>query len=395
MPISSKIARQMEEASWIRKMFEEGVRLAGQVGAGNIHDFTLGNPDLEPPPEFVESLRDLVVRPRTGMHRYMPNAGYPEVREAVARWVREESGVEIGGKHVILAVGAGGGLNVVLKALLDPGDEVVVFAPYFPEYAFYIDNHGGVLRVVETDGRFRIDFDRLEAAIGPRTKAVFVNSPNNPTGVVYDAAVLARLGGLLRDRSRKLGRAIYLVSDDPYKKILFDGTQYSHVFRHYESSIAVYSHSKDLGLAGERIGHVAVHPAADSAEALVAGMTFAIRVLGFVNAPGLMQLAIRDVLRACIDPSVYQRRRDVLHGALTELGFECVKPRGAFYLFPRSLEPDDRKFARVCLGKNILIVPGVGFGRSGHFRISLTSSDRAIEASLPAWREVAKTYATV
>ncbi len=392
MPISSKIARQMEEASWIRKMFEEGVRLAKQVGAGGIHDFTLGNPDLEPPPEFVASLRDLVVRPRAGMHRYMPNAGFPDVREAVAKWVREESGVDVGGKHVILAVGAGGGLNVVLKTLLDPGDEVVVFAPFFPEYAFYVDNHGGVLVVVETDDRFRIDLDRLDAAIGPRTKAVFVNSPNNPTGAVYDAATLARLGEFLADRSRRLGRPIYLVSDDPYKKILFDGATYSHVFRHYENSIAVYSHSKDLGLAGERIGHVAVHPAADSAEALVAGMTFSIRVLGFVNAPGLMQLAIRDVLRASIDPRVYQRRRDVLYGALGELGFECVKPRGAFYLFPRSLEPDDRRFAQACLRQNILVVPGVGFGRSGHFRISLTASDAAIEASLPAWREVARAY---
>jgi aspartate aminotransferase len=269
----------------------------------------------------------------------------------------------------------------------------VVFSPYFVEYLFYIDNHGGVPVIAETGEAFEFDLAELDAKIGPRTRAVIVNSPNNPTGVVYEEASLRRLADLLREKSARFGRPIYLVSDDPYKKILFDGARYPHVFPIYEHSIVVYSHSKDLGLAGERIGHIAVHPRADSALSLVAGMIFAIRVLGFVNAPALMQLAVKDCLRESIDPRVYERRRDVLYGALTGMGFEIVKPRGAFYMFPKSPVPDDREFVEKCLEWNVLVVPGIGFGRAGYFRISLTVPDRTIEGSLAAWREVARAYA--
>jgi aspartate aminotransferase len=393
MPVSSKIARQMAESSWIRKMFEEGIRLKKQFGADKVYDFTLGNPDLDPPEAFQRRLRHLVEHPAPHMHGYMPNAGFPEAREAVARWVSDESGVAVPADHVILCVGAGGGLNVVLKTILDAGDEVVVFSPYFVEYLFYIDNHGGVPVVAETGETFEFDLADLDAKIGPRTRAVIVNSPNNPTGVVYEEDSLRRLADLLREKSARFGQPIYLISDDPYKKILFDGAKYPHVFPIYEHSIVVYSHSKDLGLAGERIGHIAVHPGADSALKLVAGMIFAIRVLGFVNAPALMQLAVKDCLSESIDPRVYQRRRDVLHGALTGMGFEIVKPRGAFYMFPKSPIPDDREFVQRCLEWNVLVVPGIGFGRSGHFRISLTVPDRTIESSLAAWREVSRAFA--
>ena len=395
MPLSSKIARQIEESSWIRRMFEEGLRLKKEFGADKVYDFTLGNPDLDPPEAFQRRLRHLVEHPIPNMHRYMPNAGFPDVREAVARYVSEESGVPVPADHVILCVGAGGGLNVVLKTILDPGDEVVVFSPYFVEYLFYIDNHGGVPAVAETDERFELDFERLDAKIGPRTKAVIVNSPNNPTGVVYEEASMRRLADLLRAKSSLFGRPIYLISDDPYKKILFDGAVYPHVFPLYEHSIVVYSHSKDLGLAGERIGHIAVHPGADSAAKLVAGMIFAIRVLGFVNAPALMQLAVKDSLRDSIDSRVYERRRNVLYGALTEMGFEIVKPRGAFYMFPKSPVADDREFVEACVKRNVLVVPGIGFGRAGYFRISLTVPDKTIENSLAAWREVSRAFALV
>lgn len=395
MPISSKIARQMEESSWIRRMFEEGSKLKQRLGPDRVFDFTLGNPDLEPPESFRNRLRELATSPPAGMHHYMPNAGFPEVREAVARYVSDESGVRVPASHVILCVGAGGGLNVVLKTILDHGDEVVIFAPYFVEYRFYIDNQGGVPVVAETDDRFDFDVAALARVVGPRTKAVVVNSPNNPTGVVYSEASMRRLAEFLRQRSRELGRAIYLISDDPYKKILFDGASYPHVFPLYENSIVVYSHSKDLGLAGERIGHIAVHPGAESASALVAGMIFSIRVLGFVNAPALMQLAVAGSLSDSIDARVYERRRDVLYEALRGLGFEIVKPRGAFYMFPRSPVPDDTEFARECLKHNVLVVPGIGFGRAGFFRVSLTVPDRTIEDSIPAWRDVAKACALV
>jgi aspartate aminotransferase len=395
MPVSSKIARQMEESSWIRKMFEEGLRLKKKFGADKVYDFTLGNPDLDPPEAFQRRLRHLVEHPAPHLHGYMPNAGFPEAREAVARWVSEESGIEVPADHVILCVGAGGGLNVVLKTILDAGDEVVVFSPYFVEYLFYIDNHGGVPVIAETGETFDFDLARLDAKIGPRTRAVIVNSPNNPTGVVYEEASLRRLADLLREKSARFGQAIYLISDDPYKKILFDGATYPHVFPIYEHSIVVYSHSKDLGLAGERIGHVAVHPGADAAAKLVAGMIFAIRVLGFVNAPALMQLAVMGCLRDGIDPRVYERRRDVLYGALTGMGFEIVKPRGAFYMFPKSPIPDDREFVEKCVERNVLVVPGIGFGRAGYFRISLTVPDRTIESSLAAWGEVSRAFGGV
>jgi aspartate aminotransferase len=390
MPLSSKIIRQMEESSWIRRMFEEGIRLRREFGADKVYDFTLGNPDLEPPEAFQRRLRHLVEHPTPNMHRYMPNAGFPEVREAVARYVSEESGMQVPAGNVLMCVGAGGGLNVVLKSILDSGDEVVVFSPYFVEYLFYIDNHGGVPVIVETGETFEFDLDRLAAKIGPRTKAVIVNSPNNPTGVVYEEASLRRLAEVLREGSARFGQPIYLISDDPYKKILFDGAEYPHVFPIYEHSIVVYSHSKDLGLAGERIGHIAVHPGADSAAKLVAAMIFAIRVLGFVNAPALMQLAVKESLRDSIDSGVYERRRNVLYGALTGMGFEIVKPRGAFYMFPKSPIADDREFVGKCLERNVLVVPGIGFGRAGYFRISLTVPDRTIENSLEAWREISR-----
>lgn len=390
MAVSSRISRQMSGASWIRRMFEEGLRLKRELGEHRVYDFTLGNPDLEPPPEFLERLRALIDDPRPHMHQYMPNAGFPHVRAAVARAVTADSGVEVPAGNVIMTVGAGGALNVVLKTILDPGDEVIVFSPYFVEYLFYAENHGGKAVVVATDDAFQFDLDALAGAINPRTKAVIINSPNNPTGVVYSRASLLALADRLRQRGSEIGRPIYLISDEPYRKILFEGATCPHPFSLYEHTLLVYSHSKDLGLAGERIGHIAVHPDADDAQGLIAGMTFSIRILGFVNAPALMQLAVADCLHMAIDPSVYERRMIRLYTHLVGLGFEVVKPRGAFYMFPRSPIPDESEFVAACLRQNILVVPGSGFGRPGYFRISLTIADKTLEDSLPAWTEVAK-----
>jgi aspartate aminotransferase len=374
-------------------MFEEGLRLKRELGEDKVYDFTLGNPDLEPPPGFLERIRALVDDPRPHMHQYMPNAGFPHVRAAVARSVTADSGVEVPASHVIMTVGAGGALNVVLKTILDPGDEVIVFSPYFVEYLFYVDNHGGKPVVVATDDAFELDLDALARAINPRTKAVIINSPNNPTGVVYSHSSLLALADRLRQRGSEIGRPIYLISDEPYRKILFEGATCPHPFALYEHTLLVYSHSKDLGLAGERIGHIAVHPDADDAQGLIAGMTFSIRILGFVNAPALMQLAVADCLHLAIDPSVYERRMIRLYTHLVGLGFDVVKPRGAFYMFPRSPTADEGDFVAACLRQNILVVPGSGFGRPGYFRISLTIPDKTLEDSLPAWTEVAKILA--
>lgn len=395
MPIASKIAQQMSESSWIRRMFEEGLRLKAQFGDDRVFDFTLGNPDLDPPEGLVTRLRDLAANPPPRMHQYMPNAGFPEVRAEVARHASAASGIEIPMSHVVMCVGAGGGLNVILKTILDPGDEVVVFSPYFVEYLFYVDNHGGVPVVVPTGPRFDLDPDLLGEALTPRTKAVIVNSPNNPTGVVYGADTLGAVADVLREASVRFGRPIYLISDEPYRKILFGSTVCPHVFPIYDHSIVVYSHSKDLGLAGERIGHIAVHPGADGAQALVGGLTFSIRILGFVNAPAIMQLLVKDCLDLNIDSRIYERRVKFLYDALTGLGFEIVRPGGAFYMFPKSPVPDDREFVRECLRWNLLVVPGSGFGRPGHFRISLTVSDRVLVDSIPAWSAAARHYEMV
>ncbi|MBE3587938.1 MAG: pyridoxal phosphate-dependent aminotransferase [Thermoanaerobacteraceae bacterium] len=390
MAISKKISGFLSGASWIRKMFEEGERLRAIYGAEKVYDFTLGNPDVEPPAAFKEELKKLANNPIPGMHRYMSNAGYQETRQAVADVLAENTGLSFAARHVVMTVGAGGALNVVLKTLLDPGDEVIVLTPYFVEYRFYVDNHGGVIREVPTGPDFQPDLPALEAAINPRTKAVIINSPNNPTGVVYGAACLAELGKLLDKKGQELGTTIYLISDEPYAKIVYDGLEAPPVFKFSRNSIVVTSHSKDLALPGERIGYIAVHPEMDGVDLLVEGLVFCNRTLGFVNAPALMQRLVAKLQREKVDVAVYREKRDLLYNHLVSLGFEVVKPQGAFYLFPRCPLPDDLEFIRVAQKYNILVVPGGGFGRPGYFRLSYCIDKQIIINSLPAWTQLAR-----
>lgn len=382
MPIAAKVARQMQEQSWIRQMFEAGIALKATYGERSVFDLSLGNPVLDPPAAFYKRLRDLLAEPARGAHRYMPNAGFAETRAAVARQLSAETGLPFAAGDVVMTVGAAGALNVVFKALLDPGDEVVVLAPYFPEYLFYIDNHGGAPVIVQTDERFQPDATALEAALTPRTKAVLLNSPNNPTGVVYPAARLADVGQVLARAEARFGRPIYLVSDEPYAKLLYDGATYPPVYGHHAASIGVVSYSKDLSLAGERIGYVAVNPACPDKTMLVDALIFANRVLGFVNAPALMQRAIEGLQGVAVDVGWYQQRRDRLYTGLRDLGFDVVRPEGAFYLFPRSPMEDDVAFVRALLDYQVLVVPGSGFGRPGYFRISYSVEDWVIEGAL-------------
>ena len=386
MAVSKKVREFMEQGSWIRKMFEEGIALKAKFGQENVFDLSLGNPIMEPPPEFFDELRRIVESPTPGMHRYMPNAGYPETRAAVAAQMQRETGLDFSADELLMTCGAGGALNVVLKTLLDPGDEVVIFAPYFVEYRFYADNHGGSCTVVPPDERFYPDLEAFESVIGPRSKVVLLNSPNNPTGVVYGEELLARMGEIIDSKERQLGMEVFLVSDEPYRKILFDGAEYPHIFKHHPRSIVATSHSKDLALPGERIGYIAVHPGCTDGAELMDGLTFCNRTLGFVNAPALMQHIVRNLQSVTVDAAEYQAKRDFLYGQLTEMGYSVVKPQGAFYMFPKSPIDDDVAFTEELQRHNVLVVPGMGFGLPGHFRISYCVDDRTLEGSLAGFR---------
>jgi aspartate aminotransferase len=342
---------------------------------------------MEPPPEFFEELKRIADDPSPGMHRYMPNAGYPETRGAVAAQLSEETGLTFGADNVIMSCGAGGALNVVLKTLLDPGDEVVIFAPYFVEYFFYADNHGGGCKVVPPVDGFLPDMEALESTIGPQTKIVLVNSPNNPSGVLYTDEVLAEIGEVIRRKEEEFDREIFLVSDEPYRRLLFDGLEYPHIFHHHTRSIVATSHSKDLALPGERIGYVAVHPDYEDAAEVMDGLIFCNRTLGFVNAPALMQHIVAKLQSVTVDIAQYQTKRDFMYDALTGLGYDLVKPQGAFYMFPVSPAENEIDFVDALREHNVLVVPGRGFGLPGYFRISFCVDDRTLEGSLKGFRE--------
>ena len=386
MPVSERVRRFMEQGSWIRRMFEEGMVLKQRHGAENVFDLSLGNPVMEPPAEFFEELRRIADNPTPGMHRYMPNAGYAETRGAVAEQLVRETGLAFTADEVLMTCGAGGALNVVLKSLLDPGDEVVIFAPYFVEYMFYADNHGGSCRSVPPDDRYYPDLEAFEQAITPRTRVVLVSSPNNPTGVLYDSGLLSRLAEIIAAKELELGTEVFLVSDEPYRKILFDGLTYPHIFHHHARSIVATSHSKDLALPGERIGYVAVHPEYDGRAELMDALNFCNRTLGFVNAPALMQHIVKSLQSVTVDVSDYQAKRDFLYEGLTAMGYETVRPQGAFYMFPRSPIDDDTAFVDELKKHLVLVVPGRGFGLGGHFRISYCVDDRTLEGSMDGFR---------
>ncbi|NLG83213.1 MAG: pyridoxal phosphate-dependent aminotransferase [Firmicutes bacterium] len=390
MPISHKIAENLTRSSWIRKMFEEGERLRRERGPEAVFDYSLGNPDHEPPPEFYAALRALAADPPPGLHRYMSNAGYPETRAAVARRLASETGLSVTAEHVVMTCGAGGALNVILKTLLNPGEEVVVIAPYFVEYGFYIENHGGRVVVAESSEDFQLDLDLLGRAIGPQTRAIIINSPNNPTGVLYPEASLRALDELLAAKEAEFGTTIYVISDEPYAKLVYDGAKVPPVFNLLRHSIIATSFSKDLALAGERIGYAAVNPRIPDAAQIAAGLVFANRILGFVNAPALMQRLVAGLQEAEIDVASYRERRDILYDHLVSLGFEVVKPAGTFYLFPKSPIPDDVAFAQMAAGRGLLFVPGSGFGRPGYFRLAYCIPKETILRSLPVFTALAR-----
>lgn len=381
MSIARSVAEQLERASWIRRMFEEGARLKAERGADKVFDFTLGNPDADPPAEVLAVLARLAAEHPPHIHAYMPNPGFPAARLAVARHLTAKTGLPFTQDHILMTVGSAGACNTFLRSVLDPGDEVIVLAPWFSEYPFYIQNHSGRMVVVETDDQFLPDPARIAAAITPRTKAILLNTPNNPTGRVYPADLLREIDALLRS----LDHPVTVVSDEPYTSIVFDGRIHPQVVTIIERTVVANSWSKSFAIPGERIGYLAISPRLPEAGALFNACAFSNRVLGFVNAPALWQRVITETIGVQPDISRYQRRRDLMCTALSRLGYEFIQPEGTFYLFPKSPLPDDVAFIRLLLEDGVLAVPGSGFGRPGYFRLSLTVPESVIEGSIPGF----------
>lgn len=392
MSLAKAVHANLERSSWIRRMFEEGLKLKQKLGADKVYDFSLGNPDVEPPRAFKDALMAAARDERKGLHGYMPNAGFPYVREAIAAKVAREHAVAMTMDRVIMTVGAAGGLNVALKAILNPGDEVLVTKPYFAEYWFYAENHGGLLRAVDGSPGFGLDPQAIRSALSPKTAAVIVNSPNNPTGAIYSRESLVALAAVLREHGKACGRLPYLLIDEPYRDIVYDGSPVPPVLDCYEESILVSSYSKSLSLPGERIGYIAVNPAAADAGLLVEGMVMCNRVLGFVNAPALMQRAVAGIAMVTADIGSYARRRTMLMEALRVAGIEFVEPRGAFYIFCKApartdaSAVDEIPFVMHLKESGILGVPGSGFGYPGWFRLCYCVAESTIRASAPVFK---------
>jgi aspartate aminotransferase len=390
--ISSKMLSLAQNNSVIRAMFEEGGRLAAQYGRENVFDFSLGNPNF-PPPEAVKRAIVSVLDDTdpVGVHGYMSNAGFPAVRSAVAQFLNKTHGTAFDETNIIMSVGAAGGLNAVLKTLLNPGDEVVALAPYFVEYGNYVSNYDGVLRVVPANiPTFQPSAEALAAAVTPKTKAVILNTPNNPTGVIYSEATLTALAAALEAKQREYGSSIYIISDEPYRELAYDGAAVPYVTKFYRNTLVCYSWSKSLSLPGERIGYVVIPREADDAALIFEACSIATRVLGFVNAPSLLQLAVARCLEEKTDLAGYDGNRRALYDGLTALGFTCVFPQGAFYMWVLAPGGDDKAFAAAAKAHNILFVPGTSFACPGYVRLAYCVARETIERSLPGFAKLAR-----
>ncbi|MFN3406752.1 MAG: pyridoxal phosphate-dependent aminotransferase [Caldimicrobium sp.] len=377
MGISKQINTYLEKSSWIRRMFEEGLKLKKEHGEERVFDLSLGNPDLPPPKKVREALLNIVENYQPEWHRYMPNAGFPYVREIMAKKVSVEHKINFSANDIIMTCGAAGALNVIFKTILNPNEEVLFPAPYFVEYFFYIENHQGRAVPVSTKEDFTLDLEAFERHITPNTKAVLINSPNNPTGQIYSAEEIKRLSELLKRKSAEYGHPIYLISDEPYRNLVFDEEEVPSIFKYYNDSFIAYSFSKELSLAGERIGFIAVHPEMENKDKIIDGLVLANRILGFVNAPALAQRIAAECAFAKVDVEIYKKRRDLLCSLLEEGGLEFVKPKGGFFIFPKT-PIDDLKFCEILKEELILAVPGRGFGLSNHIRLAFCVSEEII-----------------
>lgn len=389
--ITPRIQDYLQRSSWIRKMFESGMELKAQHGVDAVCDFSLGNPDLAPPEAVFSALEQLARRgQRFG---YMPNAGYPEAREALAAFLTKEQGVHVGAADLVLTCGAAGALNSFFRAVLEPGDEVLCPAPFFVEYGFYAENFGGLLRPVPCRAQdFSLDIDAMAQAIGPKTRVVLINSPNNPTGRVYSETELRGLAEVLTAKSKAFGQDIFLLADEPYRFLTYDGNRVPSLLPLYPFTVVVSSFSKSLALAGERIGYALVNPAMPGRQELIAGLILTNRILGFVNAPAVGQRLVQNALGAQVDVSIYTRRRQAMAEVLESAGITFFKPQGAFYFFPKAPGGDDLAFVQALQKELVLAVPGTGFGFSGHFRLAFCVDEAVIRRSAQGFKKAASAF---
>lgn len=392
--ISTKMEQLVKNSSAIRAMFEEGKKLAAEVGAENVFDFSLGNPSAEPPKEVRDAMLSVLTEENPSMvHGYMNNSGYEDVRAKVAESLNRRFETAFTERNILMTVGAAGGLNVILKTLLNPGDEVIVFSPYFGEYNNYISNFDGkVVAISPNTVDFQPNLREFAQKISEKTKAVIINSPNNPTGVVYSERTIMALSEIMYKAQDAFDTSIYLISDEPYRELVYDGIKVPYLTNYYENTIVGYSYSKSLSLPGERIGYLVLPDELDGFEDIVSAANVANRILGFVNAPSLLQRAIGKCVDATVDVEIYNKNRELLYEQLTRMGYEMVKPQGAFYLFVKALEEDDRAFSERAKKYNLLLVPGSSFGCPGYVRLAYCVEYDMIKRALPAFEKLVEEY---
>ena len=393
--IAEKMKNMVANSSAIRAMFEEGTRLAKIYGADNVFDFSLGNPNVAAPEAVKRAIIELLEEnDPVVLHGYTnSNSGYADVRETVAKSLNERFGTKFEGKNIVMSVGAAGGLNVILKTLINPGDEVIAFAPYFGEYRSYTNNYDGVLvEISPNTADFQPKLDEFEQKITPRTKAVIVNTPNNPTGVVYSEETIKKLASIMESKQREYGTDIYMIYDEPYSELVYDGAEVPYLTKYYDNTIVGYSYSKSLSLPGERIGYLVIPDEVKDSEDVQAAANVATRILGFVNAPTLQQKVVARCINEKTDITFYDRNRETLYNGLRECGFECIKPEGAFYLFVKSPVADEKEFCAAAKKYNLLLVPGSSFACPGYVRLAYCVAYETIVNSLPKFKELAQEY---
>lgn len=392
--ISDKMKDLVANSSVIRAMFEDGKIMADKYGKENVYDFSLGNPSIVPPSCVKKAIIDIVNNePEMLIHGYMNNAGYQDVRDTIANYLNKTHGTDFTQDNIIMTVGAAGGLNIALKAITNPGEEIIVIAPYFGEYNSYIKNVEGIKVVISPDiESFSVNFKELEEKITDKTRAVIINSPNNPTGAVYSEADIIKLAEILEKKQREFNSVIYIISDEPYRELVFDGVKVPYLTKYYKNTIVGYSFSKSLSLPGERIGYLVIPNEADGFEDLFSAINTANRIMGFVNAPSLMQRVIGRVIGCTSDISVYEENKKILCSALKEYGYEFVEPKGTFYMFPRSPIADDSLFCKIAKEYRLIIVPGSSFGCPGHFRIAYCVDKETVLNSLDSFKQLAERF---
>lgn len=392
--ISNKMTKLVSNSSLIRTMFEEGKRLAEIYGADNVYDFSLGNPSIEPPIEIKQAILDILqTESSNSIHGYMNNSGYEDVRYIVACAINKRFNTKFNEHNIVMTVGAASALNIILKTLLNPNDEVIVFAPYFGEYNNYISNYDGIVTVIPAEtNTFQPNLEMLKDKINSNTKAIIINSPNNPTGVVYSENTLKSLVELLNKKQEEFNSSIYLISDEPYREIVYDNISVPYITKLYRNTLVVYSFSKSLSLPGERIGYAVAPSEMDNFDIIIQSLNVANRILGYVNAPSMFQKVVAKCIDSKVDVSSYKKNRDLLYDSLIKFGYNCIKPEGAFYLFPQSFIADDKAFVQEAKKLNLLIVPGSSFCCSGYIRIAYCVSYEKIERSLENFKKLAEIY---